>query len=236
MTSLSDIIVLHSNQKSSVHNETLDVFRQAVKYFPKIVRMWVFLKDIDNNYRDFSHARNQIYWENGIRDRSFVSTCVGCDDLTEDRHLCLKLLLSDQLGEANVTYMDLFSHLPHTRTYGVSFERGAVFDYGHVKHYHISGTASISINGQVLYGGDVVKQTERVFEIIKALLTKYGATKDDIISVICYVRNKDHIPFVKKAIRETDLNLNKINLTVEEAKICRPNWLVEAECFALTIA
>ncbi len=236
MTLFAKSIVIRPSSPGDTYQQTKDVYNQAAKYFPEVVRMWAFINKIDNNYREFSLARNEVYEANGIDNtsRSFVSTGVGTDKRVPGDNLILKLLLIPGVRAEQIEYMDLFTHLPHTSSYNVSFERGSVVTFKNCKHYYISGTASIDPKGKVLYPDDISKQTQRAYEVIKALLEKYGASHQDIISMKWYVRNKAHIYNVKNELIDLGLINDFIKIDFEKANICRKSWLVEAECFAFT--
>ena len=67
-----------------------------------------------------------------------------------------------------------------TYEYGVSFERGTYVDYGDRRQVFISGTASINHRGEVVYPGDIRKQTERMWENVETLLKEAEMSFDDI--------------------------------------------------------
>ena len=70
---------------------------------------------------------------------------------------------------ATDVYLYAPTHLNPTYEYGVSFERGTYVDYGDRRQVFISGTASINHRGEVVYPGDIRKQTERMWENVETL-------------------------------------------------------------------
>jgi len=123
--------------------------------------------------------------------------------------------------------MEALDHLSPTIKYGVTFERGTRIIFGDRSHLHISGTASIDNNGQVMYIGDARKQTERTIENVKALLAPHGADLSDMAYLIVYVRNlKDRNKVMEVLERKIPSNIPYLFL---EGAVCRPSWLVELE-------
>ena len=103
------------------------------------------------------------------------------------------------MGWAGTDSVPLRSHaLESTYEYGVTFERGTAVTYGDRKQVFISGTASIDNRGEIVYPGDIVKQTERMMENISVLLKEADATTRDITQAITYLRDMADYAVVKK--------------------------------------
>ena len=124
------------------------------------------------------------------------------------------------------------SHLNPTHEYGVTFERGTSLQYGDRKHLYISGTASINNRGEVVHVGDIASQTRRMWENVATLLAEGGASIDnDVMQMIVYLRDMGDFPTVRKMFEERFPNIPKV-FTL--APVCRPAWLIEMECIAVT--
>jgi len=227
----SKIIILTPSKDDSIYNQTIDLFEQVSNYFNSIIRIWIYVPDIDNNYLDFSNARNFIFNKYGYvpGKRTFVSTCVESKTAFK-----LKLLLIPKIKQNQISFIDLPLYLPHTNIYNVSFERGNKIEFGNCTHYYISGTASIDSDGNILYKGDIIKQTKRICLIIKKMLNKHLINMDDILCMKWYIRNEDDINIIKNEINKIKYFNKNIDIYFEQAKICRPDWLTEAECFAVS--
>ena len=220
------IHITPTNTDDTIYNQTMNMLQQALNYLPITVRMWIDLIDIDNNYLDFSNARNNFYKQKyKLYDRFYASTCVG-----STKEFKLKLLIVPNIKKEQIDFMELPDFLPHTTKYDVTFERGIKIKYKNSSKYYISGTASIDKNGEILYTNNVVKQTKRVNLIIKKMLEKYNASTDNITYMKWYIRNKEHVEQVKDEVYK--LMGDEIELDFKVASICRPQWLVEAECIA----
>ena len=118
-----------------------------------------------------------------------------------------------------------------------SFSRGLRLDFGALTVLLISGTASVGPNGESLHIGDFRAQTRRTFENITALLRAEGATWKDIVRTTCYLRDidRDYVVFNEERTafyREQDLDPLPASTGIE-AKLCRPELLVEIEAIAV---
>ncbi len=118
-----------------------------------------------------------------------------------------------------------------------SFSRGLRLDLGGVAILLISGTASIGPNGETLHVGDFRAQTRRTFTNITALLAAEGATWKDIVRTTCYLRDidRDYVEFNEERTafyQEQGLDPLPASTGIQ-AKLCRPDLLVEIEAIAL---
>ncbi len=118
-----------------------------------------------------------------------------------------------------------------------SFSRGLRLDLGGVAILLISGTASIGPNGETLHVGDFRAQTQRTFANITALLEAEGATWKDIVRTTCYLRDidRDYAEFNEERTafyQEQGLDPLPASTGIQ-AKLCRPELLVEIEAIAM---
>jgi enamine deaminase RidA (YjgF/YER057c/UK114 family) len=96
---------------------------------------------------------------------------------------------------------------------------------------YISGTASINNKGEVLFCGDVEKQTRRTLENIRALLAPQGAALADMAYLLVYVRNFHEIETVRNVLHGEIGDTTPVIFA--EAAVCRPAWLMEIEGVAV---
>lgn len=118
-----------------------------------------------------------------------------------------------------------------------SFTRGLRLDLGAITVLLISGTASIGTNGETLHVGDFRAQTRRTFENITGLLAAEGATWKDIVRTSCYLRDidRDYAEFNEERTKfYSEQGLNPLPASTGiQAKLCRPDLLVEIEAIAM---
>lgn len=118
-----------------------------------------------------------------------------------------------------------------------SFSRGLRLDFGNMTILLISGTASIGANGESLHIGDFRAQCRRTFQNITGLLASEGATWQDIVRTSCYLRDidRDYAAFNEERTafyKEQQLDPLPASTGIQ-AKLCRPELLVEIEAIAI---
>ena len=118
-----------------------------------------------------------------------------------------------------------------------AFSRGMRLELGNLVVLLISGTASIDEHGQTVHVGDFRAQMRRTFSNITALLAAEGATWKDIVRTSCYLRDidRDYAVFSEERTafyREQGLDPYPASTGIE-AKLCRPELLVEIEAIAV---
>jgi enamine deaminase RidA (YjgF/YER057c/UK114 family) len=131
---------------------------------------------------------------------------------------------------AQQRYLYAKTHLNSTYEYGVTFERGTLMEYGDRQHVYISGTASINNKGEVVHVGDIVRQTERMWENVGALLAEAGSGFDDIAHLIVYLRDISDYDIVRELFSQ---RFPEVPCVITLAPVCRPTWLIEMECVAI---
>jgi 2-iminobutanoate/2-iminopropanoate deaminase len=118
-----------------------------------------------------------------------------------------------------------------------SFSRGLRLDLGNMAILLISGTASIGANGETLHVGDFRAQCRRTYQNITDLLASEGATWHDIVRTSCYLRDidRDYAAFNEERTRffeHQELDPLPASTGIQ-AKLCRPDLLVEIEAIAI---
>ena len=118
-----------------------------------------------------------------------------------------------------------------------SFSRGMRIDLNGLVILLISGTASIDEHGRSVHIGDFQAQTRRALNNVTGLLASEGATWHDVVRTTCYLRdidrhyaqfNEERTAFYK----EQGLNPLPASTGIQ-AKLCRPELLVEIEAVAM---
>jgi 2-iminobutanoate/2-iminopropanoate deaminase len=118
-----------------------------------------------------------------------------------------------------------------------SFSRGMRLDLNGLTILLISGTASIDEYGRSVHIGDFRAQLRRTYENISGLLASEGATWHDIVRTTCYLRDIDRDYEVfnderTKFFAEQGLDPLPASTGIQ-AKLCRPELLVEIEAIAM---
>jgi enamine deaminase RidA (YjgF/YER057c/UK114 family) len=121
--------------------------------------------------------------------------------------------------------------------YGSAFSRGLRLEFNGVTMLLISGTASIDETGKSVFIGDFGAQLQKTFDNITGLLAAEGATWKDVVRTRCFLRDidRDYAEFNKGRndyFREQGLDPFPASTGVQ-AKLCRPELLVEIEAMAM---
>lgn len=118
-----------------------------------------------------------------------------------------------------------------------SFSRGMRIDLNHVTILLISGTASIDEYGKSVYVSDFGAQLQRTFKNITGLLENEGAGWHDVVRTTCYFRDIDRDYEIFNQQRTAfyrQLELSPLPASTDiQAKLCRPELLVEIEAIAM---
>ena len=218
-----------STEGSNSFEQTKILFNQLAPFFNETIRTWLFIRNIDENYKAVSDARNEIFDSFGIEEPYFASTGIGRpdDQFYPNERIHLVALIVPGLDKSELVAMSNELIMPHTKTYNVRFERGMIYK----NNYIISGTASIDGQGDVKYKGDLINQIHQALSNINSLLVKYGEHLQHANEVTGYVRHKD---FIKPVKQECTNIFPFIKWDIKEGKICRPEWLVEFETIIIS--
>ena len=118
-----------------------------------------------------------------------------------------------------------------------SFSRGMRIELNGLTILLISGTASIDEDGRSVHIGDLRAQVRRTFANISGLLKSEGATWKDIVRTSCYLRDidRDYEAFnEERTAFYQELGLDPLPASTGiQAKLCRPELLVEIEAIAM---
>ena len=196
------------------------------------IRTWFFVQNVDVNYAGVVKARNEVFLTQNLTEKTHFIASTGI----AGRHASHEVLVQMDayavggLQQEQIHYLYAPTHLNPTYEYGVSFERGTYIDYGDRRHVFISGTASINNRGEIMYPGDIRRQTKRMWENVETLLAEAECTFEHVGHLIVYLRDIADFSVVEEMFEERFPSTPKVYLL---APVCRPGWLVEMECMAV---
>ncbi len=195
------------------------------------IRTWFFVRDVDTQYAGLVKARKENFEEQGLNEHThyIASTGIGGNPANPRAIVQLGTYALTGFDPKQQYYLYAKTHLNPTIEYGVTFERGTVVEFGDRAQVYISGTASINNKGEVMHIGDIVRQTERMWENVSELLKEGNASFDDVMQIIVYLRDLCDYPIVKEMF---DRRFPDIPRVITLAPVCRPTWLIEMECIA----
>lgn len=197
------------------------------------IRTWLFVRDVDTNYAGVVKGRRDYFNRIGLTPDTHFIASTGIAGVSADPRQVVRMdaYAVRGLKKEQIQYLHAYDHLSPTALYGVTFERGTAVTYGDRKHVFISGTASIDKEGRVVHADNPEKQTERMLENVEVLLKEAGAGFKDIAYCIVYLRDAADYPCVRSLLQHNCPSLAPIYVL---APVCRPAWLVEMECMAIT--
>ncbi len=220
--------------------QTLSVFKQYEEDLQRedcsvernCVRTWLFVRDVDVNYVGVVKGRSDFFRTQGMTAETHFIASTGIQGQTADANnkLSMDAYAIRGLQQGQVAYLYAKTHLNPTYEYHVTFERGVSIQYGDRRHLWISGTASIDNKGQILFPGDVARQTQRMWENVEALLKEGGSSLEDVQHLIVYLRDTADYEIVHALFGKRFPHIPTVFLL---APVCRPGWLIEMECMAI---
>jgi 2-iminobutanoate/2-iminopropanoate deaminase len=98
---------------------------------------------------------------------------------------------------------------------------------------YISGMLPVNAAGELVGGGDVIRQSEQVLDNVGAVLRSAGATFDDVVRVGVYVRDMADRERINTVRRRYFGDSRPASTLVEVSALAHPGALVEIEAVAL---
>ena len=208
--------------------------------FNNVLRTWIYLTDILCWYGEFNQARNSRFkMFDLLRDPQQ-------DNRTAEETIYLPAstgIRGDNIYGASGV-MDVFAVVPGESThvevqhtsgvkqkspfrYGSAFSRAMTLREPDVLHILLSGTAAIDEQGASLYSGDPRSQILKTFDIVEALISRHGASMQNIGDATLFFKNPKDLDVYYKIAAENDLeDLAAIYVV---ADICRDELLFEID-------
>lgn len=196
------------------------------------IRTWLYVQNVDVNYAGVVKARNEVFATQNLTDKTHFIASTGIAGRHANPNVLVQMdtYAVDGVKQEQIHYLYAPTHLNPTYEYGVSFERGTYVDYGDRRQVFISGTASINNKGEIMYPGDIRKQTLRMWENVEMLLKEAECTFEHVGHLLIYLRDIADYGVVREMFEERFPNTPKVYLL---APVCRPGWLIEMECMAV---
>lgn len=223
------------------YKQTDEIFNSYISFlknnnitvYDNVMRTWIYVRDIDNHYAGMVEARKELFERCGLTHETHYIASTGIEARLKDTNTLVSMdaLAVDGIVPKQVVQLEALENLNPTHEYGVTFERGTKLIYGDREHYYISGTASIDKHGDVVFVGDVVKQTDRALDNIEALLNPHAVNLSDMAYLIVYIRNVTQEVKVLETIRNRVGD--DVPIVLVHGAVCRPAWLVEIEGVAI---
>lgn len=196
------------------------------------VRTWFMVRDVDLNYGGVVKGRNEVFARKGLTRHTHFISSTGIEGRPArlSDTVAFNAMADLRLQPGQMRFVRGASHLNPTIEYGVAFERGTTVDYADRRHLYLSGTASIDNRGEIVHPGDVAAQTLRMLENIEVLTAEAECSASDYCHFLVYLRDLSDRDVVERIFANRYPDVPRVLLL---APVCRPGWLVEAECMAV---
>jgi 2-iminobutanoate/2-iminopropanoate deaminase len=97
----------------------------------------------------------------------------------------------------------------------------------------VSGIVPVDGEGRLVGGGDVVAQTRRVFENMRAVLAAAGCSFQDVVKVTIFLTEIDDRPLINPVRQEVFGTARPASTLVEVSRLAVPGAKIEIEAIAL---
>lgn len=197
--------------------------------FPKVLRTWCYITDIDNTYADFNLSRNEFFAREGVK-RLPASTGIEATLWPPGALVGIDLfaVLNPEMIQAEVMHTPT---LNEAADYGSAFSRGMKVEFPDRTILFISGTASVDEYGATVHLGDSRRQIERMLLNVKELLSAQGASFEDLTQIATFLKHKEYLELYELILEEW--GIRHIPNTFVETGVCRPDLLCEMEAIAI---
>ena len=198
--------------------------------FGNVVRTWIYVNDIDQDYATLNQVRRRFYRQRGVMPLP-ASTGIQGSTYPVERGCTMDLYAVSGKPSPKVEVMHASAMNEATR-YGSWFSRGIKLSLEQREVLFVSGTASIDTEGKVVHPGEIEGQIHRMIFNVEDLLSAHGASMADAVTAITYLKHPGYLDAFHKVSRERSITPSfPNNITV--ADVCRPEWLCEMEVTAV---
>ncbi len=114
-----------------------------------------------------------------------------------------------------------------------AYSHGIKVDVGDSEMIFVTGQIAMDKDGNAVAPGDFTKQTEFVFENIKAILTEGEASLDDVVKAVIYVTDVSKFSEVSSVRNKYFANSKPVSTLVEISKTVKDGCDIEIEVIAI---
>ncbi|HEX7746188.1 MAG TPA: RidA family protein [Micromonosporaceae bacterium] len=116
--------------------------------------------------------------------------------------------------------------------YGDRFAHVARLDVDGGALLMLSGQVAVDDDGAVVGPDDPIVQSERIFELIGAILAAHGAGFDDVVHIRTFMTDLAHLPAYGAVRRRLFTGTPPASTTVEVSRLFLPGAVLEVEVTA----
>jgi enamine deaminase RidA (YjgF/YER057c/UK114 family) len=192
--------------------------------FRRVVRTWIYLRDIRADYADFNRARGDFFARHGV---GVFPASTGVGLAAAERGPRCRMAIQAIAPGAGPRIARLSSpSFNEAPDYGSHFSRGLRIDDGERSTLLVSGTAAIDERGASVAGGIEV-QAERSLRNLRGLLEGQGLGFQAAVQAVSYLKRAEDAPRYRRVLEAH--GVLEIPHAVVLGEICRPELLCEIE-------
>lgn len=200
-----------------------------------IVRTWIYLNDINDNYVDFNEARRVFFEQSNIDYSSSsnvlpASTCIhgitnyGATAMIDV--MCIKKMSS--FAKIDRIYTPLLNEAEgDSYLFKPTFSRALSIEADNHIEIQLSGTASVDQNGETVFKDDPYKQIQKTLTNIESMLSVHELTFEDFVQSTCFFKSDEYYTVFKQVMKEMDIP--HFSSTFVIGDICRQDLLCEID-------
>lgn len=198
-----------------------------------VARTWFYLNDLLNWYDDFNSVRNDYFNDKGVYKRIIpASTGIGAGNLRSRSLIFAGYGLKEKQNSIKTEAVESPFQCPAI-DYKSSFSRAVEIIHPNYRHLIVSGTASITSDGETANVGSISKQIELTMKVVKGILQSRQMSWENVTRGIVYFKNENDMNSFENFC--SDNNIPELPFSIINADICRNDLLFEIEVDAITI-
>jgi reactive intermediate/imine deaminase len=115
---------------------------------------------------------------------------------------------------------------------GGNYSHAVRIDTGDGVLLFVSGQVSLDVQGSLVGEGDMARQTEQVFENLRAVLEANGGSFEDVVKISTFLTDMSQLQAVRDVRGRYLADPPPASTTVEVSSLFRPEALIEVEVVA----
>ena len=195
--------------------------------FSNVVRTWFYNDDILSWYDEFNEVRTAFFEEAGVFQGLVpASTGIGATNAFGAAMMTGLFALKPKNEQTYARKVASPLQCPPS-DYGSSFSRAASVKTPQGERLFISGTASVAPEGHTAFVGDLDKQIDLTFKVVKAILAECSMNESHVTRAIAYLKKLEFNDSFQSYVQAR--GLSKMPLLTTVGTICRDDLLFEIE-------
>jgi reactive intermediate/imine deaminase len=114
-----------------------------------------------------------------------------------------------------------------------AYSHGLKVDMGNSDIIFVTGQIAMDKNGEPVAPGNIIKQTEFIFENIQKILNEAGSSIDDVVKTVIYVKKISNFKEISAVRNKYFTKAKPVSTLVEISNTVKPNCDVEIEVIAI---